>query len=133
MDATPTADNGVAGVNLGGCAAATNGYAYLTSPTFDGNGPGNVEIHFQRWLQSDYAPYMTNRVEVYDGASWTVLWETGGSPGVKDLVWQSVAMDITAYKSAQMRVRFGYAVTSMGFYPVGSWNIDDVNVTGVCP
>ena len=134
MDVTPTADNGVAGVVLGGCApASTNAYSYLTSPPFDATGAGDVMLQLNRWLQSDYSPYMTNRIEVYNGAAWVVVWQTGGSPGVKDVSWMPITLDLTTYKNAQMRVRFGYT-TIQGFAQAGSWTLDDVTIAGaLCP
>ncbi|XXY46550.1 hypothetical protein WME91_41775 [Sorangium sp. So ce269] len=133
-DHTGSDDNGVAGVVLGGNAStAEHGLYYLESPPFDTSGAaGDVSLGFYRWLNSDYAPFMHNTVEVFDGASWVTLWASGASPGINDTSWTLVTHDLTPYKNAATRVRFGFDVTSSGAYTIGSWNIDDVFVTQSC-
>ena len=42
--------------------------------------------------------------------------------------------DLTAYKSAQMRIRFGYDVASDFAFTIGTWNLDDVVIaSAICP
>ena len=42
--------------------------------------------------------------------------------------------DLTAYKNANMRVRFGYNIANSFPYVVGSWSVDDVLVSSaICP
>lgn len=136
VDHTVTADNGIAGVVIGGNAQTVlHPYYYLESPAFDTSmAPGQVWLGFYRWLNSDYDPFMHNSVEVWDGATWVQVWVTGGPPGVMDNAWTFDSYDITAYKNAGMRIRFGFDITSGGVYTIGSWNIDDVMVgSGACP
>lgn len=141
VDHSPTPDNGVAGVVIGGNENPNlHPYYYLESPPFNTAGAaGQVVLGFYRWLNSDYDPYMHNTVEVYNGNSWVTLWTSGGPPGVEDsppngMGWTFIQHDVTAYKSASMRVRFGFDVTSGGVYTIGSWNIDDVLVADkACP
>jgi hypothetical protein len=96
-------------------------------------------LEYQRWLNSDYDPYMHNRVEVYNGLQWIVLWQTGSAPGIQDsppqgLGWTFQQFDLTGYKNTAMRIRFGFDITQAGVFNVGSWNIDDVLVaSGACP
>ncbi|XXT21708.1 DNRLRE domain-containing protein [Sorangium sp. So ce429] len=134
VDHTSSDDNGVAGVVLGGNAStALHGLYYLESPPFDtSSATGDVALSFYRWLNSDYAPFMHNTVEVFDGASWVTLWASGDSPGINDTSWTLVTHDLTPYRSATTRVRFGFDVTNSGAYTIGSWNIDDVYVTQTC-
>lgn len=135
-DHTVTADDGVAGVAIGALAATDLHSAYyLESPAFDTSQAGGpVVLSFFRWLVSDYQPYMTNYVEVYDGAQWVTVWSSGGPPEIADKAWTYVEHDLTAYKNATMRVRFGFSVDSQGVYTVGSWNLDDVLVASQgCP
>lgn len=139
-DHTATLDNGVAGVVIGGNASTqVHPYWYLESPSFDTSAAmGDVILSFHRWLNSDFAPYMNNAVEVWDGTSWVTLWESGPPPRVQDSPpvgsgWVFVQHDVTAYKSATMRVRFGVTVGSAPL-TVGSWNVDDVVVADMaCP
>jgi hypothetical protein len=141
-DHSLSADNGVAGVVIGGNAATKDlhGYYYLESPPFNTSAAaGSVILGYQRWLNSDYDPYMHNRVEVYDGAQWIVLWQTGGPPGIQDsppvgLGWTFQQFDLTMYKNAAMKIRFGFDITSNGVFTIGSWNLDDILVaSGACP
>ena len=79
LDHTPSSDNGVAGVVIGGNATTDpHPFRYITSPTI--NVGANVDVagvNFWRWLNSDAAPDMVNTVEVYNGSSWITLWENG--------------------------------------------------------
>jgi hypothetical protein len=136
MDHTPTADNGVAGVEIGGNAdTVVHPYYYMESPAFDTSAAqGPVILGFYRWLNSDYDPYMHNSVDVYDGSKWVNLWTSGPAPAIFDAAWTFEQYDLTAYKSAQMKVRFGFDIGSGGVFTVGSWNIDDVLVAAAaCP
>ena len=139
-DHTPTADNGVAGVVIGGCAStALHDFYWLTSPAIDVSAaPGPVYLEFWRLLNSDYTPFMDNHIDVYDGASWINVWASGPSDpttftGIEDLDWTHVSYDITAYKNAAMKVRFGFNIDSAGVFTESSWNIDDVVIANaVC-
>jgi hypothetical protein len=157
VDHTPTSDNGIAGVVLGGPAPTTlHGYYYLTSPPIDTSQAPTLALSFWRWLNSDYDPYMHNVVEVSsdNGATWTTLPHglTGACCGVMDAAWTNQPLpanapavptnsanyptqfDLTAFKSPQMRIRFGHNVGLSGVYPVGSWNLDDISLTNaICP
>jgi len=135
VDTTPSADNGIAGVIIGGNAPTTvHPFYYITSPPIDvSTVPGPVFLSFNRWLNSDYTRYMQNRVEVYDGTSWVVLWESGPSPAVSDSDWTLQSFDISAYTGPNTQIRFGYEVGSSGAYTCSGWNLDDVVVAGgVC-
>lgn len=131
-DHTDTGDNGVAGVVIGGNASTSlHGFYYLTSPAFDASGePGSLTLSFHRWLNSDYAPYMKNTVEVWSGSGWVTLWSSGGPPSINDNAWTLIQHDLTSYKNANMQIRFGFNITSNGVFSIGSWNLDDVLVSG---
>lgn len=136
FDHSPSSDDGIAGVAIGGNAstAAPHGYHYLESPPFDTSGaPGPVVLGYYRWLNSDYEPFMNNTVEVWDGAQWVVVWESG-SEFIRDSSphgqgWTLVEHDVTPYKGAGMRVRFGFDVGESGAWSMGSWNLDDITVS----
>jgi hypothetical protein len=131
LDHTPTADNGVAGVIIGGNASTSglHNFYYLESPVVDLSGAvGNVTLQFYRWLNSDYTPYMQNVIDVYDGTQWVNIWATGGGPGVQDSSWVLQTFDITPYANSGARVRFGFNVGNSGVLIVSSWNIDDLQV-----
>lgn len=128
-DNSPSADNGIAGVVIGGCASTTiHPFYYLTSPVVNTTGATSLYLDFFRWLTSDYTPYMQNTVEVWDGAAWVTIWATGGFPGVTDMSWNLQTFDISAYANANLQVRFGFNINSGGVYTIGQWNLDDVSI-----
>ena len=132
LDNTATADNGVAGVAIGGHAVqSVHPFYYLTSPVYDVSTiPGPLFVDYRRWLNSDYPPYMSDDVEVFDGTSWVTVWSNAAFDQViAEDSWTQQSAEITAYKNAGFRVRFGFAIGSSGVYKVGSWNIDDVAIS----
>lgn len=135
QDHTPTADNSVAGVVIGGNASrsSTHDYYWLTSPAVDLTGlQSPVTLQFQRWLNSDRSPYMNNRVEIYDGSGWVTIWQSGNSY-VRDSSWTLQTFDVSSYAHGAFRVRFGHRVGSTSCDRVSSWNLDDVTITGMVP
>jgi Putative metal-binding motif len=135
-DYTPnTNDNGVAGAVLGGCysTAGLHGYYYLTSPVINTVNATTLFLQYRRWLNSDYTPYANNTVEVFNGTTWTLIWQSG-STGYSDTSWQTATSDISIHKSANMRIRFGHNIGSSFAFSEGGWNIDDVFVgSASCP
>ena len=130
FDATGVAGGGVAGVNIGGNTGINiHGFYYLTSPEIDtASIPGAVRVTFDRFLNSDYTPYMQNVIDVFDGNAWVNIWATGGFPNIEDSAWGRHAFDVTAFKNRCFRVRFGFNVGSFGVYNVSGWNLDNVRV-----
>jgi len=129
-DVSPSGDNGVAGMVIGGCiTTALHGYEYLTSPVFNAAGVTTLTLDFWRFLNSDYTPYMNNIIEVYDGVAWQLIWQSGPSPNIIDASWTPITHDISAYANANMQIRFGLNVGSGGAYTVSGWNIDDIAIT----
>jgi len=131
-DHTGSADNFVAGVVVGGNAPTdiVHDFYWLTSPAVNttGFGDSKVVLSFWRWLNSDYEPFMTNAIEVFNGAAWVSIWQTAGSPGINDTSWQYQEFDVTPHANPLFRVRFGYKINDLGVYQVASWNLDDVNI-----
>jgi hypothetical protein len=127
MDHTPTADNGVAGVLIGGITnGALHPFYYLTSPAIDVSAaPGQVYLEFWRWLNSDYTPFMQNSIDVWNGSAWVNVWLTD-IDATEDAAWTKQTFELTAYKNAALKVRFGYLIGSGGAFQVGSWNVDDL-------
>ncbi|MFT3772732.1 MAG: hypothetical protein QM820_45665 [Minicystis sp.] len=135
QDHTTTADNGIAGVVIGGNATtAIHPFYYLTSPPFDtAQATGLVIFTYQRWLVSDFEPWMHSTVDVWNGAQWINLWTNGNMP-VSDTAWTFQSFDVTPHKNPKMQIRFGVDVALSSAFSVASWNIDDVVVAnGTCP
>jgi len=133
-DRTATSDNGIAGVVIGGYPAeVVHPPQYLVSPPVDASGSGELWLSFHRWLNSDYAPYMTNTIDVFDGSAWVNVWTSGGPPAIKDNAWTLVTHDLSAYRNPALRVRFGFEVGNGGVFTVSGWNLDDVTIANaVC-
>ncbi len=139
-DHTPSSDNGVAGVVVGGFPAKTvHGFQYLESPAIDvTKAPAGafVELRFWRWLNADYTPYMRSRIEIWDGAQWVVVWNTLNQPSPVLLIdapprgmgWYPMSFDLTPYKNAQLKVRFGFDVGNVQVFDIGGWTVDDFAV-----
>jgi hypothetical protein len=131
VDHSSSTDNGVVGVVIGGNANVTmpHDFQWLESPVFNATiDPGPVILSYFRWLNSDWDPWMNNRVEVWTGMAWLTVWESRGQP-VTDAAWTKVEHDLTPYKNAAMRVRFGFHVGNIGnVFIVSGWNIDDLVV-----
>ena len=119
--------NGVAGVVVGGNEnPVLHDPYYLESPAVDVSADsGKLFLTFYRWLNSDYLPFMRNMIEVFDGNAWVEVWSTQGPPGVQDSPpagkgWTFQSYDITQFKNAGLRVRFGYEIKQNGVYTIGS-------------
>jgi hypothetical protein len=100
---------------------------WLTSPTFNATTVnGAVSLEFKRWLNIESPASRAAKVEVYDGTSWVNLWTN--TAAVSDNAWSTQTFDLTPYKSAAMKLRFGW--TGAAASKVSGWNLDDVVVTG---
>ena len=122
----------VFGVNLSGdYSTIVGGPYYLTAGPLDFSGVTGATLRFQRWLNSDFQPYVTATLEVSpDGTTWTPVWANGGSEITADS-WTQMQYDISAQADHQptVYVRWGYQVASEAFAYSG-WNIDDVEFLG---
>ena len=88
-------------------------------------------LEFERWLNSSIPGFANDVIEVFDGTSWQIIYDTSVLPtGPADMSWQHTVIDISAYANANMQVRFGYDDT-IGVITVSSWNIDDVVIASV--
>lgn len=110
-------------VTVTGLPATTT--SYLTSPVFNtAASSGPVTLSFRRWLNLN--ANFVGKVEIYNGSSWVALYTSSGT--VSENSWKTETYDITAYKSANTRLRFSYTGASNN--RVSGWNIDDVSVVG---
>jgi hypothetical protein len=141
VDHSATADNGVAGVQIGSNYTVNpiHGFYYLTSPIVNLSGAaGTVLLTYWRWLNCDWDPYTVHTVEVYNGSAWVTVWSNTplGTVFVTDNAWGRFQHDVTAQKNANFRVRFGFKTGKEGnFFPfiMSGWNVDDVSLSSaVC-
>jgi hypothetical protein len=106
---------------------------YATSPAVDVSSAPALFLTFYRWLNSDESTYMTSTVDVWSGSAWVNLYSNPASV-VTDAAWTLQSFDVTAYKNAAFKVRFGYSILTTGVYQMSCWNVDDVVLSTVaCP
>ncbi|MCK4343591.1 MAG: agmatine deiminase family protein [Phycisphaerae bacterium] len=130
----------VYGVNLNGdYSTAIGGPWHVTLGPVDLSNVTEVELRFQRWLNTDYTPYAYATVEVStNGSSWQQLWQNPGGGDLTDSSWQAITLLApVADNEATVWFRWGYQIDS-GAYAYSGWNIDDVEIWGlaspsVCP
>ena len=119
---------GLAGVIIGGNApVALHDFYYLTSPAIDTSTVAVASLVYRRRLQTDYLPFMESTIDVFDGVGWINVY-SNGNVGVYDPDWTTGFVDLTPYKNAWMRVRFGFRIGSLGAFNVGQWSLDEVKL-----
>jgi hypothetical protein len=130
QDHSPSSDNGVAGVVLGGNSTTLlHDYYYLVSPVIDAtSATSGLELRFYRWLNTDYATFQSAVVEVFDGSKWVKLFDSVTAPTPADAAWMPITVDLSSYVSNNLQVRFGYANLKDPVYAVSNWNVDDVRL-----
>ena len=123
----------VAGNNLNGSACAlvnsdangngTHLIETLISPVFDASAASSLFLDFEQYYRFSFVD--SALVEVYDGSQWQILLsQTANSVGAFNNPDQQ-HIDISAYKNAQMQIRFRYNDNnSWARY----WLIDNVQV-----
>lgn len=121
----------VFGINLNGNYSRTVAPAeYLTAGPFDLSGHHGSQLRFQRWLNSDYQPWVYATIEVSpNGVLWYPVWDNGTTT-ITDYEWTQVTYNLTAVADGQphVYVRWRHEVASE--YPVAlsGWNIDDIEI-----
>jgi hypothetical protein len=124
----------VFGINLNGDYSNVVGAAMtLTTDAIDCSGLSDVELRFARWLNTDYQPYVTQRLEVSpDGVNWTSIFDNGESE-ITDSSWSEQVHDISAIADGEvaLRVRWSHHVSTAGAWAYSGWNVDDVAIWGV--
>ena len=124
----------VFGVNLAGDYSDAQGSPqYLTTDAFDCSDLLNVELRFQRWLNTDYQPYVRAAIEISaDGTAWEEIWDNGGSE-IAEKSWGLREYDLSAYADGEPTVylRWVHHVDSSGAYAYSGWNLDDIQIWGV--
>ncbi|UCD75714.1 MAG: hypothetical protein JSV91_02130 [Phycisphaerales bacterium] len=130
-----TGDN-VFGYNLNGDYTTSVGPPYyLTTNAIDCSNLTQVELHFYRWLNSDYQPYVYQTIDVSnDGVNWTGIWDNGSNE-IAENSWSPHEYDLSDLADNQptVYIRWGHQVASNGAWAYSGWNIDDIAIWGVEP
>jgi hypothetical protein len=125
----------VYGVNLNGDYSTTYGGPwYLTLGPIDLHNIRNTHLKFQRWLNSDYEPYVRDTIEVsHDGTTWTTVWSNGGTL-IRENAWSLKDYDISSPADYQpaVYIRWSYKV-GVAAEAYSGWNIDDIQIVGLAP
>jgi hypothetical protein len=122
----------------GGIAGAMRGsvttlfphdYYFLVSPEIDlSTTGGSVTFSYSRYLNTPPFTTQSHRVEVFDGTQWIVV-ANATLPTVNDSTWATSSFDVTPYKNAKFRVRFGHALGAFeGNLSASGWNVDNVRI-----
>ena len=129
-DYTPTDDNYLAGVEIGGCISGQeHPFSYLTSPVLPLDNEESLYLAFASWLNLDIAePLSVATVDVWDGAAWVNIYMTKMYYEGKDKNWKTKLFDVSPYANAELRVRFGWATYLWEPMELSLWNIDDVRI-----
>jgi hypothetical protein len=125
----------VCGVNLHGDYFTSPGAPYyLTTNAIDCSELTQVELHFQRWLNTDYQPFTYVTIDASrDAVNWVSLWQNGGDE-IAEHSWSERVYDLSAIAdhTATVYIRWGYQIGANA-WPYSGWNIDDVEIWGVEP
>jgi len=126
----------VYGINLEGDFSIELGGPYhLMTGAIDCSGLTQVSLHFQRWLNTDWQPWVTAAIEVSaDGTTWAEVWNNGFEE-IADSAWSEHVYDISAVADGQeaVYIRWSHTVTDSGTWAYSGWNIDDIEIHGEGP
>jgi hypothetical protein len=124
----------VFGINLSGdYSTNVGGSYYLTAGPINCSAFTTMRLQFQRWLNTDYQPFVYATLEIStNGSTWANIWSNGTSE-VADTAWTRVSYDISAYADTQPGVylRWGHRVASAGAWAYSGWNLDDIALLGI--
>lgn len=135
----PDPNNGATGVNVfgvnlnGNYSTEIGGPYYVTTGPMDLSGYVDTKLKFKRWLNTDYIPYVSAKIEASnDGVTWTQIW-SNANVAIKDNVWSDQEYDVATIADNQptVYIRWSYAILKGGAYAYSGWNIDDICVTGL--
>jgi Fungalysin metallopeptidase (M36)/Calx-beta domain/Fungalysin/Thermolysin Propeptide Motif len=123
----------VFGVNLNGdYSTNVGGPYYLTTGPLNFTGCTGVLLQFERWLNSDYPPYVYENIGVSsDNTNWTLVF-SNESGVIADSSWNKVQYNLSPFADNQpaVYVRWGYQIAQAGAFAYSGWNIDDVQFLG---
>ena len=84
-----------------------------------------VYLDFWRWLNTDPPAQMVSKIEAWNGSMWMPVFTS--SSALQTNAWSNFTYDVSAYKNAHFKVRFGFSMVN-GAPLCSSWNIDHVRL-----
>jgi hypothetical protein len=124
----------VIGVNLNGDYDVEIGgpYSVVAGP-FDLRGYRSVHLRFWSWLNTDWADYVKNSLEMsLDGKTWLLVLHNPEQEDVISDTWSRWECGIGSWADGQPEVylRWSYEVLTERAYPYSGWNLDDIQLIG---
>jgi hypothetical protein len=124
----------VFGVNLKGDYDVRVGGPYcLVAGPFDLRGYRSVRLSFWSWLNTDWADYVKNSLEMsLDGKTWLLVVHNPEREDVANNAWSRWECGIGSWADDQPQVylRWNYQVLAERAYPYSGWNLDDIQLCG---
>jgi hypothetical protein len=124
----------VLGVNLNGDYDVRVGGPYcLVAGPFDLRSYRSVRLSFWSWLNTDWADYVKNSLEMsLDGKTWLLVTHNPQREAVADSTWSrwECAIDSWADNEPQVYLRWSYQILAERAYPYSGWNLDDIQLCG---
>jgi len=124
----------VFGVNLNGDYDVRIGGPYcLVAGPFDLRGYTSVRLSFWSWLNTDWADYVKNSLEMsLDGKTWLLVSHNPQRQDTVDNAWSRWECGIGTWADDQPAVylRWSYQVLAERAYPYSGWNLDDIQLCG---
>ncbi len=134
VDHSLTGDNGVLGNDLTGGDGGDYNFGmsstyWVTSPLIDCGDFSGVILNFYRWLGIESGSYDHVYLQIYDGTSWSTIFENSAT--IDESEWTPQEFDISAVADSNtaFQVRFGIGVTDGSMNYCG-WNLDDLTLKG---
>jgi len=132
VDHTATPDNMVLGNDLTSAGTYNNsisGTDYVYSSVIDCSDKTGVQMRYWHWLGCESSTYDHAYFEVYDGETWTRLYENTASN--QESAWTESFYDLSTYadNNPGFRMRWGIGPTD-GSVQYSGWNIDDIELKG---
>jgi len=124
------------GVNLDGDIPSdlSENELTLTTPVIDLSDSTSAQLRYQRWLGVERDTYDNARVRlsIDSGASWSTVWENGGTT-IDENAWSENVVELSAAAGqSEVQIQWTYGSTD-GSWNYCGWNIDDVVVEGALP
>ena len=106
---------------------------YLRTESINCSGVCETELHFYRWLNIDWQPWVSSYIHVSnDAINWTELWTNGSAGEIVENQWSKFTYDISDIADGESTVfiRWSYSIDTPDAWAYSGWNIDDVSIWG---
>ncbi len=105
---------------------SASNYILTSTPFSLANLSAPVTLSFYRWLNIESSSWDKARVDVWNGTTWSTIWQHSGST-TTTANWTKVEYDLSAY-AGQSAVQIRWTLDTDSSVVYGGWNIDDIRV-----